>query len=361
MANYCVAHVQKFTGGSVGAMEKHLEHKAKNSKNKDIDPERTHLNENILDDGSGRSLREKIKAVTDTRQNPEKKIRKDAIQFCSVMVSASPDFFKGKTKEECMEYFKAASKFLQEKYGKENCVGAYVHMDEKTPHMHFVFVPMTKDRRLSSKEINSRGNLTRLQNELPKHLQRNGFNVRRGEMNSPQQHVDTADWKRDEKILNETKAALVKIVNPEHEKEKRLGFFGDTGNVILSQDDFKKLQRLAAQSVHLIENRKEKRREEKNATDFYFKLQQRQMELDEREKQLDSRDGQLLLQKAKEYVEKIPDLPEVKMKLDRLATEQLKKENPERYKQLRGYYAKKVRTETLDLQKERQGKGVKRP
>ena len=229
-----------------------------------------------------------------------------------------------------MEYFKAASKFLQEKYGKENCVGAYVHMDEKTPHMHFVFVPMTKDRRLSSKEINSRGNLTRLQNELPKHLQRNGFNVRRGEMNSPQQHVDTADWKRDEKILNETKAALVKIVNPEHEKEKRLGFFGDTGNVILSQDDFKKLQ-------------------------------QRQMELDEREKQLDSRDGQLLLQKAKEYVEKIPDLPEVKMKLDRLATEQLKKENPERYKQLRGYYAKKVRTETLDLQKERQGKGVKRP
>ena len=36
---------------------------------------------------------------------------------------------------------------------KENIFSAVVHMDEKTPHMHLCFVPLTKDKRLSAKEI----------------------------------------------------------------------------------------------------------------------------------------------------------------------------------------------------------------
>ena len=32
-------------------------------------------------------------------------------------------------------------------------VSAVVHMDEKTPHMHLCFVPLTEDGRLCAKEI----------------------------------------------------------------------------------------------------------------------------------------------------------------------------------------------------------------
>lgn len=335
----------------------------KNSKNKDIDPERTHLNENILDDGSGRSLREKIKAVTDTRQNPEKKIRKDAILFCSVLVSASPEFFEGKSKEECMEYFKRAAGHLQERYGKENCVGAYVHFDEKTPHMHFVFVPMTKDRRLSSKEINSRGKLRNLQDELPKQLRRDGFNVKRGEENSPQLHTDTRVWKKDQRVMQMSRAALKKAINIPVEEEKKLSFTGmkQTGRVIVAQDDLRKLQLIASQAVPLMENETEKQKEKAAMSKEWFDLQQQRMKLDERERELDSRDGKLLMQKAQNYVQSIPDLPEVKMKVDRLATNRLKQENPERYQQLRRYYVKKVQTDTLNLQKDRQKGTLKRP
>ena len=40
------------------------------------------------------------------------------------------------------------------------------HMDEKTPHLHLVFVPLTKDNRLCAKEIiGNRANLTKWQDE----------------------------------------------------------------------------------------------------------------------------------------------------------------------------------------------------
>ena len=37
--------------------------------------------------------------------------------------------------------------------GKENIISAIVHMDEKTPHMHLCFVPLTADGHLSAKKI----------------------------------------------------------------------------------------------------------------------------------------------------------------------------------------------------------------
>lgn len=51
------------------------------------------------------------------------------------------------------EYFERALGFLKERVGEENIFSAVVHMDEKTPHLHLCFVPLTKDNRLSAKEI----------------------------------------------------------------------------------------------------------------------------------------------------------------------------------------------------------------
>lgn len=37
--------------------------------------------------------------------------------------------------------------------GFEKSISAAVHMDEKTPHMHRCFVPLTEGKRLSTKEV----------------------------------------------------------------------------------------------------------------------------------------------------------------------------------------------------------------
>ena len=49
--------------------------------------------------------------------------------------------------------FQEALTFLQQNQASKTIISAVVHMDEKTPHMHLCFVPLTEDGRLSAKDI----------------------------------------------------------------------------------------------------------------------------------------------------------------------------------------------------------------
>lgn len=46
-----------------------------------------------------------------------------------------------------------AVRFIQEEIGEDNVFAATVHMDEKTPHMHICFTPITPDGKLSAKIV----------------------------------------------------------------------------------------------------------------------------------------------------------------------------------------------------------------
>lgn len=80
------------------------------------------------------------------------RVRRDSVKFVDTLVTVSPEFAKAH-EAEMPEYFNRAFDFLKERVGEENIFSAVVHMDEKTPHMHLCFVPLTKDKRLSAKEI----------------------------------------------------------------------------------------------------------------------------------------------------------------------------------------------------------------
>ena len=255
MENFVVAHVQKFKAADIRGIEIHYERTSQNLSNKDIDSKRTADNYNLM--GNGTPFRRRVKELVDSRYNPKgTALRKDAVQACSVLVSASPDVFKNMSSDGVRRYFQSAVDWLCDEFGRENVVGAYVHMDEETPHLHFVFVPLTADNRLSAKEIIDRNRLQRLQSALPKYLQEVGFAVRRGLENSPNTHIDTKDWKREEHLKSMMEAELLKIIDIERTPEKTV-FRTKTGKIIVDPEDLKKVQEIAMQSV---ENRLEKRR-----------------------------------------------------------------------------------------------------
>ena len=79
-------------------------------------------------------------------------MRRDSVKFVETLITTSPEFAKAH-ESEMPEYFERALGFLKERVGEENIFSAVVHMDEKTPHLHLCFVPLTKDNRLSAKEI----------------------------------------------------------------------------------------------------------------------------------------------------------------------------------------------------------------
>ena len=61
-------------------------------------------------------------------------------------------------------------------------MSAVVHMDEKTPHLHLTFVPLTKDNRLCAKEIiGNRANLTKWQDDFHASMVEKYPDLERGE------------------------------------------------------------------------------------------------------------------------------------------------------------------------------------
>ncbi|MBQ6895950.1 MAG: plasmid recombination protein [Oscillospiraceae bacterium] len=149
MANYGIIRIEKRKIGSVGRICNHHERlKEQYKSNPDIDSVRTHLNYHLVK--PDKKYRELVLARI---QQAGAKMRKDSVVMQDGLITASPEWIKANLDAEQAEYFNYAFEFVKERYGIENIISAVVHLDEATPHMHFVFVPITKDNRLSSKDI----------------------------------------------------------------------------------------------------------------------------------------------------------------------------------------------------------------
>lgn len=61
-----------------------------------------------------------------------------------VLSTATPEFFKGKKRAEVKKFFNEVLEFIKQHQAPETIISAEVHMDEKTPHMHLCFVPLTE-------------------------------------------------------------------------------------------------------------------------------------------------------------------------------------------------------------------------
>jgi len=114
------------------------------------------------------------------KENSKCKIRKDSVKFIDTIVTASPEFFERHSAEETEKYFKHALEFLQDEVGAENIFSAVVHMDERNPHL--CFVPLTKDKRLSAKEVmGDRNKLIEWQDKFHEHMSKKFSDLERGE------------------------------------------------------------------------------------------------------------------------------------------------------------------------------------
>ena len=145
---YAILRFAKHKGGASKALSAHHERtKEVYASNPDIDAERTKQNFHLVTPrwSYEQEIRHRIRMAGC-------RVRKDSVKFVDTLVTVSPEFAKAH-ESEMPEYFNRAFSFLKERVGEENIISAVVHMDEKTPHMHLCFVPLTKDGRLSAKEI----------------------------------------------------------------------------------------------------------------------------------------------------------------------------------------------------------------
>ena len=149
MAQHAILRFEKHKGNPARPLEAHHERqKEQYASNPDIDTSRSKYNFHIVKP-EGRYYH----FIQSRIEQAGCRTRKDSTRFVDTLITASPEFFKGKSPKEIQAFFQRASDFLIGRVGRENIVSAVVHMDEKTPHLHLTFVPLTKDNRLCAKEI----------------------------------------------------------------------------------------------------------------------------------------------------------------------------------------------------------------
>lgn len=74
-------------------------------------------------------------------------------------------------------------------------MSAMVHMDEKTPHLHLIFVPTTKGNRLCAKKlIDNRANLTKWQDDFHAYMVEKYPDLERGESASKTDRKHIPTW-----------------------------------------------------------------------------------------------------------------------------------------------------------------------
>ena len=249
--SYIVARMEKMKVGNLGGAYRHNERIFKNHSNKDIDPNRSHLNYELTDRDRSVSYEKQIKNYVNETKISKRAIRKDAVLCDEWVITSDKKFFEDLNQEQVQEFFETAKKYFEEQYGKQNIAYASVHLDESTPHMHMGVVPM-KDGKLSSKAMFDREELKSIQDKLPKYMNEHGFEVERGELNSEKKHKTVAGFKQDmavkeldEKLVSEYGAPVYinettgEFVTEGEYQENYKDFKETFGEYNVTEDDFK--------------------------------------------------------------------------------------------------------------------------
>ena len=220
-AQYGILRFKKYKGPAISPIEAHNERtKEQYASNPDIDTSRSRYNLHLVQpQGRYREEADRMIAAAHCR------VRKDSVRVVEALVTASPEFFKDKTNREIRAYFAYALKFLEGRQCPDTFLSAVVHMDEKTPHLHLCFVPLTADGRLSAKEIiGNRKNLVKWQDEFWQHMVKQYPELERGESASQtgREHIPPRIFKEMAQLTKQKEQldALLVGINPFNGKSR---------------------------------------------------------------------------------------------------------------------------------------------
>lgn len=187
-----------------------------------------------------------------------------------LLFTASPGFFKNMNNKDIKKWANTCMEFVYQDLGykKEQVLHATVHMDEKTPHIHCVVIPLVKklDKRtnterytISKKQyIRDNKHLSELQDKYWERLTNKGFKLERGIKGSDVEHQDIKEYKKQSRILGKqldyTNDMLENaITDLEKNMESNKSILFDKDHIRVSKETFESMNNVVKISKKLNE------------------------------------------------------------------------------------------------------------
>lgn len=144
MPQFAIMRCKKLA--SMGSVAGALKHCYRERETPNADPERTPTNEHAAATSTDQAMG-RMRALL-----PEKR-RRDAVLAVEYLMTASPEWWQEASRKQQDEFFRRARQWLADKYGADRIITATVHRDETSPHLSAFVVPLTRDGRLSAREL----------------------------------------------------------------------------------------------------------------------------------------------------------------------------------------------------------------
>ena len=287
---YCIMRIEKRKRQDIGGLQRENNRTAIEYNNK-VEPGMDIFNVSLVQsDNWMQDIQQEIdRAGARTRSN--------SVVALDTIYTASSEFFTDKSNTENDTFFRDCLRFHQRRFG--HVISAVIHYDETTAHMHVISVPLTRDGRLSARDVvGNRTHMRHLQSQFYEQVGR-GYGLERGiQQDGPEkaQHI-TAQEHRLREVKQEaqreldTLGAISHREQTERERVRRLHRQADEQQAENSrlravesqiQDDITKQQRIARQLAEMNQRARREFAQTKKQTeqvkDFLTVAEQRQLD-----------------------------------------------------------------------------------
>ena len=203
--SYAIIRNTKYKRENLKGIYRHNERRNKNYSNANIDKEKSYLNYAIKSPQySYEKEFERIRRQYDLKGQ----IKTVSNIACEYIITSDKEFFERIGEAETKRYFETAYQFVTQykDLGEQYIMSAKVHMDEETPHMHLIFLPVvhTKDKegndidKLACSEFwKAKDSYRQLQNAFYNYMVSNNFELERGlpKEETGREHIDLKEYK----------------------------------------------------------------------------------------------------------------------------------------------------------------------
>ena len=215
---------------------------------------------------------EKQKTERENRKKSFNKMLDDSNSVVAdeLLFSSDYEFFKDMTKDEIIKWANCCMDFVYNDIGykKEQVLNATIHLDEKTPHLHCVVVPLIKkydnrskkDKWTISKKhyMKDKNYLSTLQDKYHERMLNNGYDLDRGIKNSDNEHIDIKQYKKITRKLNvELTSKNNKLNKSMEELEQKMSSNKETifdkEYVKVKKDTFDSMNKVIEQTKQVME------------------------------------------------------------------------------------------------------------
>ena len=203
--SFAIIRNTKYKRENLKGIYRHNERKNKNYSNDNIDKEKSYLNYSLK---SPKYRYDKEFDIMKEKYDLKGQIKTVSNIACEYIITSDKQFFDKIGEEETKRYFETAYNFVTEykNLGEQYIMSAKVHMDEETPHMHLIFLPVVHttdkkgnaiDKLACSEFWKEKDSYRRLQDAFYQYMTSHNFKLERGvpKEETGREHIDIKEYK----------------------------------------------------------------------------------------------------------------------------------------------------------------------